>query len=359
MRIAHVDSESGFGGGEAQVFLLLRGLTAGGTDCVLFCPPGSASEARAAQLGIECRTLPMRNDLDVRAARGLAAGFKACDVQLVHLHTGRATWLGGLGARFAGCPAITTRRMDRPIHRGLKSRLTYGTLTDRVAAISPAVEEWLRRAGVPAERMELIPSAVDPTLLDPRRSREDVRQEFGAEPDGVVVLAVGALELGKGHDVLLQAWGRMENPPTLWIAGEGPARSALEDQAGPRVRFLGHRPDVPDLLGACDVFVMPSRHEGLGVAALEAMAVGRPVVASDVGGLSHAVEAGRTGLLVEPGDSGALAAALKRLTDDSALREALGGRGAARVRQHFLASQMVASYLALYRRILDRRATGR
>ncbi len=122
------------------------------------------------------------------------------------------------------------------------------------------------------------------------------------------------------------------------------------------MRFLGRRSDVPDLLEACDVFVLPSRREGLGVAALEAMARGRPVVASAVGGLAETVVTEQTGLLVAPGDAAALAAALERLLADPALARRLGAAGAARVEQHFLAEQMVSAYETLYREILAERA---
>jgi glycosyltransferase involved in cell wall biosynthesis len=108
---------------------------------------------------------------------------------------------------------------------------------------------------------------------------------------------------------------------------------------------------MPDLLEACDVFVLPSRLEGLGVAALEAMARSRPVIASAVGGLAETVVAEETGLLVAPGDAAQLAAALARLIADPALARRLGAAGAARVTEHFLARKMVAAYESLYREI--------
>jgi glycosyltransferase involved in cell wall biosynthesis len=110
------------------------------------------------------------------------------------------------------------------------------------------------------------------------------------------------------------------------------------------VRWLGARDDVGDLLAACDVFVLPSRAEGLGVAALEAMAAARPLVVSAVGGLAEAVVDERTGLLVAPGDAVALGAALERLLHEPALRARLGAAGPARVAEGFLAEQMVAAY---------------
>jgi glycosyltransferase involved in cell wall biosynthesis len=144
----------------------------------------------------------------------------------------------------------------------------------------------------------------------------------------------------------------------VWCAGDGAERAALEAQRAAlgldaRVRFLGRVDDVAELLAGADVCVMPSRHEGLGVAALEAMAAGVPVVASRVGGLPEAVVDGATGCLVAPDDASALADALGRLVADRDLRRALGAAGAARVRARFSMDAMAAGTLAVYRRLAE------
>ena len=358
LTVAHVDAEVGFSGGEAQVFLLMEGLRERGWRNVLLCPPGSAAEARARALDLDVRPVAMRNDLDGPAVLALRRAVEEERADLAHLHTGRATWLGGWAARLAGVPAITTRRMDRAVKRGLRTRLVYGTLTRRAAAISGAVAACLRAGGVEPERVRVIHSSVDPARLAPRRPRAEVRRELGAGEGDVVLLALGGLIPRKGHDVLLLALvelARRGVRPQLWIAGEGAQRELLERRVAElegRARLLGRREDVPDLLGACDVVVMPSRREGLGVAALEAMAAGRPVVASAVGGLAEAVVDGGSGLLVPPGDPSALALALELVVLDAELRAQLGAGGRARVAEGYLAEQMVAAYDALYREVL-------
>lgn len=354
MRIAHVDAESGFSGGEKQVLLLMRGLSAAGVEGVLVSPPGSQAAERAGALGLATEAVAMRADLDLGAVRALARAFRRHEAQLVHLHTGRAAWLGGLAARLAGLPAVVTRRMDRPVRRGAKTRLLYEHLARRTVAISEGVAACLREGGVRVDRV--IPSAVDPAELAPRRARGAVRDELGALPDDFVVLAPGALVRRKGHDVLIEAVRRLGRPPRLWIAGEGDERPALERALGNlagRGRLLGRRADVPDLMAAADLVAMPSRAEGLGVAALEALAAGRPLVASRVGGLAELVVDGVCGVLVPPDDPAALAAALERLRDDPDLRARLARAGPARVAEGFLAEQMVAAYLELYRELLN------
>ncbi|HSP95879.1 MAG TPA: glycosyltransferase family 4 protein [Candidatus Dormibacteraeota bacterium] len=358
MTIAHVDAERGFSGGEVQVFLLMEGLARRGHRNRLLCPPGSAAAAEAARRGIATATVPMRGDLDLAAVWRLAGVMRGADV--VHLHTGRAAWLGGLAARRAALPAIVTRRMDRPVRPGWRTRLIYERCSRRTAAIAPGIVEQLVAGGVPRQRIVLIPSAVDPRRVQPRLSAAAVRAARGVGADEVVLLSIAALVRRKGIDVLLEALAALARRglrPRLWVAGDGPERAALAAQGerhgvAAQVDWLGQRDDVGDLLAAADVFVLPSRAEGLGVAALEAMAAGRPVVASAVGGLAESVIEGRSGLLVPPGDAVALGAALERLLHEPALRAALGGAGPARVGEGFLAQQMVEAYERLYRDVL-------
>lgn len=368
LRIVHVDAEREFSGGEVQVFLLVEGLAARGHQNVLLCPPGGRAAAEAARRGLALRSVPMRGDLDLAAVWRLSRCMRAAAPDLVHLHSGRAAWLGGLAACAAAVPAIVTRRMDRPVRAGWRTRLIYERIARRTAAISPAVADRLTAGGVPPARIALIPSAVDASRLRPTRGAAALRAAEGAAADDVVLLAMSSLVRRKGVDLLLAALAALNARalhPRLWIAGDGPERAALAARVDAlalreQVRFLGRRDDVGDLLAACDVFVLPARQEGLGVAALEAMAAARPVVASAVGGLAEAVIDGRTGRLVPPDDPGRLADALAELVRDPALRAALGNAGPARIAERFGAEQMVTAYERLYREVLaDARAAKR
>jgi glycosyltransferase involved in cell wall biosynthesis len=358
--IAHVDAEHGFSGGEVQVFLLIAGLRELGWRNLLVCPPGSGAAQAAARDGLETEPVEMRGDADLLAVMRLARLFTRRQPDLVHLHTGRATWLGGLAARWAGLPAITTRRMDRPVHRGWRTSLIYNRLVCRAAAISPAVAERLAAAGVAREKTVLIPSALDPRRITPSAGREATRTALAVSAGVPVVLTVAALVRRKGVDVLLDAAARLQRQGSgfvLWVVGDGPERSVLETQAcdlglQPSVRFLGRREDVADLLAACDVFVLASRREGLGVAALEAMAAARPVVASAVGGLRDAV-GGAAGVLVPPEDAAALAAALANLLADAERRAELGAAGREWAWSRHVPQHMVSEYVRVYRDVLE------
>jgi glycosyltransferase involved in cell wall biosynthesis len=363
LTIAHVTGETGFSGGEVQLFLLLEGLRARGHRCVLVCPPHGRSAELAQERGFELRRVPMRSSASPLGMLRVARALRSCAPQLVHLHTGRANWLGAPAARWLSLPAITTRRMDRPVSRGPRTRWLYGPGVARAVAISRAVERCLLDAGVPREKLEVIPSAVDPEALRASGDRRALRREAGLSEETLCYLALASLDRRKGIDVLLEAFRRLppELPLRCWIAGDGPERVALERQAAApelreRVRLLGRREDRADLLALCDVLVLPSRREGLGVAALEAMACSRPVVASGVGGLAEAVLDEVTGLLVPPDDPKALADALLRLACEPGLRARLAAAGPARIARGHLPEQMTEAYERLYRAVLAERS---
>jgi glycosyltransferase involved in cell wall biosynthesis len=209
--------------------------------------------------------------------------------------------------------------------------------------------------------IQLIRSSIEPRAFIAGRGRCAVRAAEGVDAGTPCLLVVASLVHRKGIDVLLKALARLASDglePVLWIAGEGEEHSNLERlstrlQLTKQVRFLGQRDDVADLIQASDLVVLPSRLEGLGVAALEAMALGRPVVASNVGGLAEAIDDEHTGLLVPPEDPAALAAALARLTQDPALRRRLGDAGPQRIEAEYHSEGMTDQYERLCFTILE------
>ena len=352
MRVLHVDPERRFGGGEVQVLGLARELAARGVGAALAVDPRGRLAGMAAAAGIETIALPIAHHLDVRAGlrlRRLARRFDA-----VHFHTARAHAMAPLCAR-AGARLVVTRRMDYVPAGGPYARWLYNRAVDVVIAISEGVRAALLAAGVRAERIRVVPSGVDlGRVAAPPDARPTTRAAWGAAADEVVVLVPGALERRKGHAVLLAAAARLppSGPPVRFVfAGAGREEAALRRLAGRlggRVAFVGFRTDLGAMLAGADVVAMPSLQEGLGVAALEAMAAGRPVVASRVGGLGEAVVDGETGLLVPPGEPAALARALAELAADPARRARLGAAGRARVLARYTMAQMAEGTLACY-----------
>ncbi len=354
--VVHVDSEREFSGGEVQVFVLLHGLRAHGVPVVLVAPPGSEASRRARAQGFDVVEIALRNSCDLVSVWKLRRLLRTAS--LVHLHTGRAAWLGALAARWAHCPVVITRRMDRRVRRGLRTNFIYRDTARAVVAISPAVRQCLLDGGVPGERIEHIWEAVDAMRVQPQAGRDATRDALGIGGDTLLVLTLAQLMHRKGLDVLLRAAAKLRDARLCFaIAGDGPERDALHALArelglGDRVRFLGRREDGADLLAACDLFVLPSRAEGLGVAALEAMGAGRAVIASKVGGLADLVVDGECGLHVPADDVDALAGAIARLRDDAALRARLAAAGPRRLDDGLRPAQVVQRHLELYRRVL-------
>ena len=365
LKILHVDPETGFGGGERQVAGLVRHLARRGHDNVLLAAPAGALAARVPAADARLRPLVIRNDVDVLAALRLRRQIRVEHPDIVHFHTSRAhamsPWIGRTRA-------IVTRRMDYRLRPGRRVDLLYNRSVAAVVAISNDVRQKLLAAGVRPERVRVIRSAVEPPAgLPGAAGRAAARARHGIASDEMAIGVVAALERRKAHDVLLHALAATLSklpPLRVLFCGDGAERAALgrltrELGLESRVRFLGELAQVADVLAAIDLFVLPSRHEGLGVAVLEAMAVGLPVVASAVGGLPEVVDDGKTGLLVPPDDPRALGAAIAELAGDVERARRMGVAGRARVLAEFSMERMADAYEALYTELAPHAAQPR
>jgi glycosyltransferase involved in cell wall biosynthesis len=251
--------------------------------------------------------------------------------------------------------------MDYPLRKGATTRFLYTWSVDMVVAISAGVQTALLAGGVPAARIRLIPSGIDTTHFTPDpAARTRVRQAYGFGDDETIILTVGALVERKGHRTLLAAAQHLKTHGRrlrYLVCGEGTLRAALEAEVRalgltPEVRFAGFCADIPGILAAADLFVHVPLYEGLGVAVIEALAAGLPVVASRVGGIPELIDDGTTGLLVPPQDPCALATALDRLVSDPLLAGKLGRAGQAMARTRFDVAVMARKNETLYAELL-------
>jgi glycosyltransferase involved in cell wall biosynthesis len=224
---------------------------------------------------------------------------------------------------------------------------------DRLVALSPVIADELRRAGVPDDRIISIPNGVE---VDESAGPRD------PDPDVLRLVYIGRLHPQKGVDVLLEACAlaapRIEGRLSLRIVGDGPARRPLEDQAkalslGGVVEFVGEVGDPNPEIDGADVFVLPSRTEGMSNALLEAMSRGRAVVATAVSGSQGIVSDGRSGLLVEPDDPAGLADALESLSRDRRQCLRMGETARAEIRRHYSLEQVAARYADLYGHLVE------
>jgi glycosyltransferase involved in cell wall biosynthesis len=356
LKILHIDPERNWGGGEAQVFGLLAYLAARGHRNDLLTDPAGALWARCQSLAVTTRPIHVRNDIDLRYVPALRRLIKNHRYDLVHFHTKRAHALSLWLPRFRGGPKyVVTRRMDYPERRNFYTHWLYNRRVDGVVAISGAIRGALIEAGVEAGKIRLIPSGIDVEAFSSGLATQQRERAMA------VVGCLAALEVRKGQRFLLEAAAVLKNQAIeveIRFAGDGPERAALEVLASrlglsDRVCFLGFVPEPAGFLAAVDIVALPSLYEGLGVAALEAMAAGKPVVATRVGGLAESVIDGVTGFLVPPKDAPALAEAIATLVRHPALAAAMGERGREHVARNFSLVETARQNEAFYYDLLD------
>jgi glycosyltransferase involved in cell wall biosynthesis len=325
---------------------LMRAARLRGHEVIGACAEGPLLDAARAE-GFRVIGLPLERRASPaahwRAFGALLRLFRAERPDLVHAHMPISGFLARLAAWWAGVPVIAYTGHGFWFNfPGSWSRRAIGfamewlaaRVTDRFLTVSEAEAADARRLGLHRGAVA-VGNGRDPARYRPDPAlRAQVRGALGVPEAAVVVLAVSRLVWHKGYPELARAMAALPDAE-LWVAGErlasdrGPDMAALLRGAGlgERLRLLGYREDVPAVLAAADIFVLPSRFEGLPMSVIEAMLTGLPVVAAAVRGPAEQVVAEETGLLVPPGDAAALAGALGRLVADPALRARMGQAG--------------------------------
>lgn len=331
---------------------------------VLDADPGAEPVARlAAESGVPVvRVAPMPLGLGgAWQARHLLRTLRRARPALFHSHLSwplAAKW-GTVAAVAARVPSVATVQLfpEFEITRlsGMQLRLLSRRL-GRIVAVSRAVAAQLvERLGWPEGRIEVVYNAVEVERFGAAGSPA-LRSKLGADADRPLVFTPARLEKQKAHPALLRA--AVGVPEAVFaLAGEGPDRAMLEALAAElgvadRVRFLGHRTDIPELLAACDVFALPSLYEGSSLAVMEAMAARRAVVSSAIGGTDELIADGQDGLLVPPGDADALADALRSLLADESRRAELAHRAREKAETLFSPRTMASRTEAIYEEVL-------
>lgn len=361
LTIAHVSTQRGWHGGEEQARLLCEGLRKRGHRNLIFARHDGQFAERMLTDGFDVHRLS-------GSGRGLAAiwqmrrAWKAVRPDVVHFHDPHALSGGGLAAYGLSIPArIVARRVDFPI----RSTWRYRHLVDRVIAVSNAVANVCRTSGVAADRIRVVLDGVDPQRAH-SGDRARGRASLGIDDEIRLLLTVATLTDHKGHTYLLQAMPHVleslpEQKIVLALAGDGELRDTLEAEARQSgierlVRFLGFRNDVPDLLKAADLFVLPSHMEGLCSTLIDVMIARTPIVTTRAGGIPDLVDQRGSdppvAVLVPPRDPMAIARAIETvLRDPSALKD-LVIAAERRALSLFTDEQMVEGTLSAYRELV-------
>jgi glycosyltransferase involved in cell wall biosynthesis len=361
VRVLEVMATGTNGGAQEHVYSLVTRFNPECYEVRVVSLSHGSSVRRLQKAGIDVTVIDEPDDR--AAARELADSVASFAPEIIHNHMYRAEVIGTRAALLLGEKGCKRPAVISTVHssriRCVDDRQTLRQLTplmDRLIVVSRAIEEKVREEGRVGAPVSLIYNGVDLQRYNHQQPCCTLHDEYGIPEDAPIVGVVARLEAEKGHRTLVDAWPEvLAAVPNAWllIVGEGSERDSLEAEAASlgvseRVVFTGRREDVPAVTAALDVSVLPSYREAQGLSVLEAMALSRPVVASNVGGIPEMIEDGVTGLLVPPNDCDALAAALIKLLTNHPYADMIARRGHDLVHERFCIELMVNSIESIY-----------
>jgi len=355
----HVDTARSWRGGQNQVLLTVNGLREIGQRAALVAHPAGELRRRASE-GLELIPIAPRTEVDLTAAWRLSRVVRKLRPDVVHAHDPHGVAMAALALSFAGgAPApvlVASRRVDFHLKGNSLSRWKYRQVDCFITA-SEAIRQMLVADGIPSSRTVTVHEGIDVEHAE-AAARVNLHEAFWLPHHAPIVGNVAALVPHKGQRYLVDAAHLVvqEVPDARFvILGEGELREHLERQVREyrlekHVLLPGFRTDVLGCIKGFDLFVMSSVTEGLGTSLLDAMACGKPVVATDAGGIPEVVDQGVTGTLVPARDPRTMATAIVELLSDESRRRAMGEAGLARVKARFTVERMVAATAKVYAR---------
>jgi glycosyltransferase involved in cell wall biosynthesis len=361
VRVVEVMATGTNGGAQEHVYSLLTRMDPNRYDVRVVSLSHGSSIRRLEKAGIAVDVIDEPDDH--LAVRALAELLAPLEPEVVHNHMFRAEVVGTKAALLLGEQGCRRPAVISTVHssrvRCVDDRQALRQLTplmDRLIVVSKAIERKIRDEGRVGAPVSLIYNGVDLQRYNHQQPCCTLHDDYRIPEASPVVGVVARLEAEKGHRTLIDAWPLvLAAHPEAWllIVGEGSERNSLEGQAASlgiadHIVFTGRREDVPAVTAALDVAVLPSYREAQGLSVLEAMALSRPVVASNVGGIPEMIEDGVSGLLVPPGDCDALAAAIVRLLSDHPFADMMAKRGHDLVHERFCIEWMTSQVESIY-----------
>jgi glycosyltransferase involved in cell wall biosynthesis/ribosomal protein S18 acetylase RimI-like enzyme len=370
IRLLHIVGDSSFGGAAKIILRLAEKMRSEGWQVDLLTTntvfQQAAEERGIGTVDLDVIRREIRPMWDLLGLLRLYRFLRRERYTVVHTHTSKAGFVGRLAAWLARVPVIlhTTHGFAFHERSSRAKRVFYSTLErlaahwcDRVVSVSEFHRRWALELGICGEnKIMAIPNGIALPEPQSRIPASELRRGWGADRDDLVILSTGRLAPEKGLEDLLKAASllrRMGQRFRVVLAGDGPLRAQLEHLAqdlaiSDQVTFLGYREDVPDLLAACDLVVLPSLREGLSIALLEAMAAGKPVVATSIGSNVTVASQAEMALLVPPCDPQALSEAILRCGRDPALRARFGNNARCVFKSRYTEERMLNAYRKAY-----------
>lgn len=360
-RILHTESSTGWGGQENRTLQECIGLKKRGARVIILCQPESRLNKRALAGGIEVRTCRMKKSYDILAINYILKLTKNADIDIISTHSGRDSLLAGIAGRLSRKKPIIVR--TRHLALPITSRFTYSLLAHKVVTVSEYVKQSLIGNGIASEKISAIPTGIDTDKFNPDKVNDSLRQELGLQKDVPIIGTIAILRRKKGHHIILDAIPLVlkEIPEAVFVfAGDGPQRenilSAIKASGlSGKVFLLGLRKDIPEILKSINVFALPTLQEALGTSFIEAMAMDKPVIGADVGGVSEVIKDGVNGYLVEPDNPHALAEAIIKILNDREAARSMGMAGRKIVEKDYTVEKMCERMYALYLSLIKER----
>jgi glycosyltransferase involved in cell wall biosynthesis len=364
VNVLQTESALELGGEEFRVLAEVEGLVQRGHRVILALRPNSQLQGLASAQGVPVETVMMEKWLYPIAILFLVRLISRYTIDIVHTHGSRDSWIAAIAGRLSRRKPviIRTRHKSVPIADNFLNRVLYTQLTDRIITTGERVrQDLIQRNRFDGSRIVSIPTGVDLGLFRPRPDDGAFRAELGIAPQEFLVGMVSFLRDYKGYRYYIEAARLVlerEAMVRFLIVGDGPEQEALRaqiDQLGltDRVIMTGHREDIPNILSALDLFVLTSIDaEGLPQVITQALAMEKPVVASNVGAVSEVVMHGQTGLLVPPRDPDAMAEQILLLMKDRDLGRRLAYNGRRLVEERYSLATMLDRVEALYKGVL-------
>ncbi len=360
--ILHTIESGGPGGAETVVLNLVKGLNPERFKSIVLLPPGPWLNPRLRELGVPVIEVSWKAWWDLRGPLAMVKAIRKYKVDLIHSHLPGQNFYSCVAGLITGTKTLVTYHGPIELEwsqnfRGRVRLWVVRNVADRVIVVCDLVKRLLMQMGFSSDRISLVYNGIDPNFVsDP--CRKTLRHELNLEPAHKLVGMVANVRQSKGYEFYVKACAKVckDDPHVTFLAiGDVNEQLAIPIKAlharlslGDRFRFLGFRSDVSEILKELDIFVLASTSEGMPLSILEAMAAGKPVVATNCGGIPEMLDHGRTGLLVPPADPDAISEAISGLLEDPACAERLGEAAREKFFKEFTVNGMIERYERLY-----------
>ena len=360
--ILFINSITIYGGGELWMLTVMKELSARGYKVSLICKP-EAEIIKHVDNNIDVLPLRIAGDFDPITISHMVKIYKKRKIDIVVSNVGKDIRLGGLAAKFvSGVSIIALHQVDRKIKNNLRYRFTYNSLADTIIVNSFATKNTLLKSTpwLLDKKIKVVHHGIDLNKFS-ELNTIDLREQLGLSENDFIIGFVGRLSIQKGIKYMLDAFRMVAEKLKsvhLAIAGTGELEGMVKDfiakfNLEKRIHLLGFRNDIPELMKIFDIFLLPSLWEGFGIVLIEAMASGKPIVATNASSIPEIVENGRNGILVTPENAEAISDALKKLISEPLLRIKFVKEGLKIVQEKFTIDRMINDYEKIFHELLN------